>query len=199
MTVKVTIQNPFPGDKAVKVGILAKGDVSDVYLLEPGDAIDIEVGDKNGLMVEELSAEEQTALDNENKGAINLPDGISVDDVARACHEENRLYCQSLGDESQPAWDIAPAWQQDSALSGVLHVLRNPGMTPEGSHLSWLMQKSNEGWKYGMVKDAVEKTHPCMVDFKDLPEEHRKKDEIFIATVRKWQGVNHEHAGALAS
>lgn len=199
MTVKVLIANTLPEVKSVKVGITADGAIGDVYLLEPGESITLEVGYKNGLMVEEVSADEQIEIDNERAGAINLPDGVNVEDIARACHEENRLYCQTLGDESQPIWDNAPDWQKDSSLTGVINVLRNPSMTPEGSHLSWLMQKANEGWKYGEVKDTDAKTHPCMVPFLELSEEHRKKDEIFIATVRKWQGVNHEQPGALAS
>jgi hypothetical protein len=39
----------------------------------------------------------------------------AIDQVARVCHEANRAYCQTLGDNSQPAWDDAPEWQKDSA------------------------------------------------------------------------------------
>jgi hypothetical protein len=37
---------------------------------------------------------------------------------------------------------------------------------------------------YGEVKDAVAKTHPCMVPYDDLPEFQRKKDALFLAIVR---------------
>jgi hypothetical protein len=40
-------------------------------------------------------------------------------DIARVCHEVNRAYCTSLGDESQLPWDSAPQWQKDSAINGV--------------------------------------------------------------------------------
>jgi len=39
------------------------------------------------------------------------------------------------------------------------------------------------------VKDAKAKTHPCMVDYDQLPAEQRRKDELFGAAVRGAAGV----------
>lgn len=103
--------------------------------------------------------------------------------IARACHEVNRAYCEALGDHSQPAWDDAPQWQKDSAIMGVnLHV-DNPEAGPAASHLSWHRQKIQDGWVYGPVKDATKKEHPCMVPFTELPVEQQAKDFIFRAVV----------------
>lgn len=102
--------------------------------------------------------------------------------VARVCHEVNRAYCQSLGDNSQPAWEDAPQWQKDSALLGVeLHMSGEHG--PEASHESWMSQKVADGWIYGAVKDPEAKTHPCIVPFAELPREQQAKDFIFRAVV----------------
>jgi len=103
---------------------------------------------------------------------------VTVDFIARVCHEVNKAYCESLGDLSQPSWGDAPDWQKDSARLGVrLHFSADYG--PEISHASWMKQKIDEGWVYGEVKDPGQKTHPCIVPFNDLPKEQQAKDFIF--------------------
>lgn len=105
-----------------------------------------------------------------------------LDYIARVCHEANRAYCQALGDDSQPAWEDAPDWQRESARMGVdLHLMGEFG--PEASHISWMNQKLNDGWKYGPMKDADKKEHPCLVPFAELPREQQAKDFIFRAVV----------------
>ena len=37
-----------------------------------------------------------------------IPGQLTIDDIAEACHEANRTYCQTIGDDSQPAWAAAP-------------------------------------------------------------------------------------------
>lgn len=104
-------------------------------------------------------------------------------DIAQACHEVNRAYCQALGDNSQPAWVEAPAWQRDSAFVGVELHLDNPNAGPQASHESWMTQKLSEGWVYGETKDPEKKTHHCIVPFGQLPREQQAKDFIFRAVV----------------
>lgn len=107
---------------------------------------------------------------------------MNHDQIARVCHEVNRAYCEALGDTSQVGYDEAPEWQRVSARMGVdLHCMGNFG--PEASHISWMKQKQDDGWRYGAVKDAGLKTHPCLVPFADLPKEQQAKDYIFRAVV----------------
>ena len=112
--------------------------------------------------------------------------------IARVAHEINRAYCASLGDASQPAWEDAPEWQKASALAGVDMHLANPDATPEQSHESWLAQKSAEGWKYGPVKDAEKKEHPCCVPYADLPAEQKAKDYLFRGVVHALKAIEPE-------
>jgi hypothetical protein len=100
---------------------------------------------------------------------------------AEAAHEMNRVYCQSLGDTSQPLWKDAPDWQRSSALVGVDGVFAGNG--PGASHESWLKEKAETGWKYGPVKDPEKKEHPCFVPFNELPRDQQQKDHIFVQTV----------------
>lgn len=109
-----------------------------------------------------------------------LPDA----EVARVCHEANRAYCMALGDHTQLHWEEAPDWQRQSAINGVRFHRANPDSRPESSHESWLKEKIEAGWKYGPVKDAEKKEHPCCVPYDQLPEEQRRKDSLFIAIVR---------------
>jgi hypothetical protein len=108
---------------------------------------------------------------------------MNKEQIARACHEVNRAYCQSLGDNSQPAWEDAPDWQRDSAMLGVDLHTNNPHAGPEASHESWMAQKVADGWTYGPEKRPDLKQHPCMVPFAELPVEQQAKDYIFRAVV----------------
>lgn len=104
--------------------------------------------------------------------------------IAKVCHEANRAYCKALGDNSQMAWEFAPDWQRDSAIAGVEFIRAHPDAPPSASHESWLALKESEGWKYGPVKDAEKKEHPCFVSYQLLPVEQKAKDYIFGAIVR---------------
>ena len=112
---------------------------------------------------------------------------IELNEIARVCHEVNRAYCEALGDNSQPSWEDAPEWQRSSARMGVdLHTMGDHG--PEASPISWMKQKLDEGWKYGLVKDPEKKEHPCIVPFDQLPVDQQAKDFIFRAVVHALRG-----------
>jgi hypothetical protein len=100
---------------------------------------------------------------------------------AEAAHETNRVYCQALGDFSQPSWGAAEDWQRTSAIKGVDGVFAGNG--PRASHESWLAEKAATGWKFGPVKDAEKKEHPCFVSYDELPPEQKQKDHVFVSTV----------------
>jgi hypothetical protein len=104
--------------------------------------------------------------------------------VAGIVHENNRAYCEAIGDNSQLPWGEAPEWQRLSALRGVAFILNNPDAGPGASHRSWLAEKEADGWVFGEVKDADAKTHPCMVPFEELPLEQQVKDHLFVGMVR---------------
>jgi len=108
---------------------------------------------------------------------------VNIENIAKAAHELNKAYCESIGDNSQPSWEDAPEWQKSSAINGVTFHLNNPDATPSASHQSWLKQKTEEGWKYGKVKNPETKEHPCFVPYEQLPNEQKAKDYIFRQTI----------------
>ncbi len=109
---------------------------------------------------------------------------MSIEDVARICHEANRAYCLSQGDLSQLHWEDAAQWQRDSAIAGVCAFVRNPDLRPEETHVKWCQHKEADGWVYGPNKDADKKTHPCLVPYEELPWDQKLKDALFGAVVR---------------
>lgn len=108
-----------------------------------------------------------------------------LEQAAKVCHEANRAYCETIGDNSQPKWEDAPEWQRSSAITGVrfhiaaLAVGKKP--SPSASHESWLEEKRKDGWTYGPVKDAAKKEHPCFLPYDGLPMDQRLKDYVFAA------------------
>ncbi len=103
--------------------------------------------------------------------------------VAFVCHQANKAWCSSNGDNTQKDWDDAEQWQRDSMVKGVKFRLEKPNCGLDGPHNSWLENKAKEGWVYGPVKDAVAKTHPCIMPYDQLPDTDKKKDLIFVAIV----------------
>lgn len=108
---------------------------------------------------------------------------MKIEDIARVTHTANKGYCETLGDYSQTHWEAAPQWQKDSAIKGVIFLVKNPSAKPSDSHDSWMAEKRREGWDYGPVKDPIKRQHPCMVEYSALPQEQQAKDHIFRAIV----------------
>ncbi len=111
-------------------------------------------------------------------------DRMEISDIAKTAHETNRVYCELIGDNSQSIWDDAPKWQRISAINGVKFHIDNPDAGCSASHENWLKEKYDNGWKYGEVKDAKKKEHPCCVPYEQLPIEQRVKDALFVGVVR---------------
>lgn len=76
-----------------------------------------------------------------HQGCIN--DGVTEEQLQIAneqvlftaimCHEANRAYCQSIGDDSMLPWNEAPESAKDDAIDGVHFFLTNTdGYEPEG-------------------------------------------------------------------
>ncbi len=108
---------------------------------------------------------------------------ILVEDIAIMCHQANKTWCELHRDYSQEDWSGAELWQKKSAIDGVLFRMQNPDAGHDAQHNSWMNEKIKDGWSYGLVKDPVAKTHPCIVPFEELPEFQKKKDALFCAIV----------------
>lgn len=108
---------------------------------------------------------------------------MTIEQVARICHETNKAYCDSIGDQSQKSWVDAEQWQRDSAINGVKFALDNPSAAASAQHEAWLADKEKDGWTFGPVKDPALKQHPYLVPYEALPVYQQTKDSLFIAVV----------------
>jgi hypothetical protein len=109
------------------------------------------------------------------------------ENIARVCHEANRAWCQSIGDNSQPAWEDAEDWQKESSLDGVKFLCDTPDAAFQTCHERWLYTKQRAGWRWGAKKDPENKLHPCIMPFGKLPPDQQMKDRIFHGIVRAMQ------------
>lgn len=108
---------------------------------------------------------------------------MTIEQIAKVCHEANRAYCESIGDASQKPWDDAADWQRDSAIKGVAFAIVNPDAPASAQHDSWLADKIAAGWVYGPTKSEETKEHPCVVPYDELPPEQQAKDYLFKSIV----------------
>ena len=80
---------------------------------------------------------------------------LDIKDVGQICHLANKLFCESLGDDSQNHWDLTDEEIKISAISGVEYFLAHPDMRASDSHVEWMRFKISEGWVYGSIKDDM--------------------------------------------
>lgn len=109
--------------------------------------------------------------------------------IAIACYNANKAYCESIGDNSFLPWEEAPEWQRATIIDGINFHVKNPKATKEDSHNNWMALKEKEGWKYGPVKDAEKKEHPCYLPYNQLPESQKFKDALFMNTFNACMSV----------
>ncbi|XP_052009298.1 ryanodine receptor 2 [Xyrauchen texanus] len=71
----------------------------------------------------------------------------------------------------------------------------------ENLHELWLVDKIEQGWTYGPVKDEVKGVHPCLVEFPKLPDQERiynlQSSEDILRTLLAFGvhiGLSDEHA-----
>lgn len=153
---------------------------------------------KNG---DAMPTEERTCIDPERADAVARARGeaevariqaahaqLAILIAARTAHEVNRVYCQSLGDDSQLPWDEASEDQRASCIAGVTLIAKHPQTTSAQSHSCWMAHKLSQGWVPGPKNEAA-KTHPCLLPYDQLPEDQKLKDAFFTAVVRGVLGI----------
>jgi len=108
---------------------------------------------------------------------------IMVELIAKVCHEAIKAFCEAYDDFSQKSWNDADEWQRQSTIKSVQYRLANPGASHSAQHDAWMADKIANGWKYGVIKNAQAKTHPCIVPYDQLPEIEKQKDALFQSIV----------------
>ena len=53
------------------------------------------------------------------------------------------------------------------------------------AHEVWAQQRIAEGWKYGHLRNDINKEHPCLVPYENLPESEKEYDrEMALQTLK---------------
>lgn len=107
---------------------------------------------------------------------------LSDEQIAAIVHQAQCRLQWELGDPvpSQP-WEAETEHTRQSCIDGVRRA--RSGITPQEHHDGWRRFKEAEGWAYGAEKNAVRKTHPCLVPYSDLPEMTKLKNKLFLFIV----------------
>lgn len=124
--------------------------------------------------------------------------------IAMAAHAANQEVRAALGQKVVP-WQHLDKDAQESILAGVRYIQEyvkdGYSPTPEQCHAAWMAKKVADGWKFGLIQSALDKTHPNLVAFDKLEEEEQAKDRLFLAIVlalspecggmSSWESGNH--------
>lgn len=109
---------------------------------------------------------------------------FEIEAASHAAHEVLRSYSRNvLDDYTHAAWDDVPEESKREVRQNVISIMQYD-YTAEKSHEIWMAQKLASGWRWGNVKNPEKREHPCLVEYKLLPEEQRFKDELWVSTVR---------------
>lgn len=55
-------------------------------------------------------------------------------------------------------------------------ILKLTELLAKNAHEVWAKQRLSEGWKYGPNRNDLEKSHPCLVSYEELPESEKEYD-----------------------
>ncbi len=111
------------------------------------------------------------------------PTDKQIERVAMICYEVNRAYCSAIGDDSQPPWAEAPEWQKERVYGGIQFAVNHRFSGNDKQHNNWMSCKLREGWRYGPIKDVINKIHPCLLPHNELSKEQKLKDRLFVSIV----------------
>lgn len=106
---------------------------------------------------------------------------FDIESCASVCHEAIRAIKIANGEDELPHWENASKVDKKSTMDSIQTILS--GATLREVHERWSAAKIAAGWVYGPVKNSRKKTHPCLVDYSDLPPVQLMKDEIFASIV----------------
>ena len=106
-----------------------------------------------------------------------------IEKIAYMCHQANKAWCEAHKDYSEVDWANIPKWHKDSLVAGVEFRIANPHAGVAKMHNKWYSHKTENGWKYGKVKNIKKKIHPMLIGYQFLSEMERMKTPIFCSMV----------------
>ena len=110
---------------------------------------------------------------------------IDITTVAQMCHAANVIYANSNCELKMPQkdWKDLGEGAKNGMEKAIEKIMSGEIMTPREAHDSWMKDRRAAGWVYGVTKDEDNKTHPDLVEYDELPDEQKVKDDIFFSIV----------------
>lgn len=113
---------------------------------------------------------------------------LLINQIAQECHLKNDELMLANGEvPNSTSWHEMDDHMKDMNIKSVKKALLNPNLTAKDMHDEWMKNKIADGWRYGITKDADQKTHPLIIDFDKMNDIDKLKDQIFIDVVNKYR------------
>ena len=113
----------------------------------------------------------------DNKGKVSDDDPAMApwEKLREDLKESNRQQADDLPEKLKAVGcDFAPVVDRKPKL--MEFTVEEIEIMAEMEHSRWNREKFMAGWSFGEKKDSAKKTHPCLVEWKDLSEQDKEKD-----------------------
>lgn len=101
-------------------------------------------------------------------------DELTDEDLARICHEAHVALRIGLNDSADDVhWDALPRRRKDTVVNQVR--LFREGKTLAEVHEAWVIRMAEDGWRHGLTRNLIQKMHPNMIPYEQLPPEEQAK------------------------
>lgn len=109
-------------------------------------------------------------------------DEMTDEDLARIVHSAHIAYNVILNDNApDPPWDALTRRHREQVIRRVKSIREGHG--PAQIHQEWVDEMLAWGWTWGLVKNPVEKTHPALRPYDELPAWQQAKDRLAVRIV----------------
>ena len=118
---------------------------------------------------------EKYRKDNKGKVSNNDPAMAPWNKLREDLKESNRHQADDLPEKLKAVGcDFTPVVDGKPEL--IEFTVEEIEIMAEMEHSRWNREKFMAGWSFGEKKDPAKKTHPCLVEWKDLLERDKEKD-----------------------
>ena len=104
--------------------------------------------------------------------------------IARVCHAANTVLSQINGEGDKDTWEEMSQETKDGVIEEIKRIMQDPNLTGRDIHDGWMATRLADGWVHGDEINTELKTHPNLVEYDELSEIDRKKDDLFLGIVR---------------
>jgi len=109
---------------------------------------------------------------------------FDVLEVAKTVHAVTRAYSYAIGQaELPPEWEHLPNKEKALSKNLIAEAISHLICTPQELHETWVKEKCERGWIHGLERDYDNKKHPCLVEWAELPEEEKIRDQMIVTLI----------------